>query len=236
MPRGWERSFVCQIRHATHESYRQTEAQGKFRKFSYVLSNGRATFTPDAEVHCDEEIESEFEQMVSAWNISALLTLGPDAFELIPEIAGRQSPPAAKVTDPVIVHDAYPEPDDIAVNSCVLQLAALYADQLREPQNTVQYGRACLIALEQWYTDREHVAAVLNVDVKVLNRLSAITRKWGRDSVEQPRFSTWRRASRWLSGKECAWLERVMRELTYRAARHAAGHIDPQTFSQLPGG
>ncbi len=207
--------------------------------FRYLIEGTVARFFPQSNIGNEADALAALQLLIKAWNLDALLQYGPDAFAL--EYVGgdtdREATHAldcAPTSSAQILHAAYPPPPvDVAVDDCVSELAAIYVEMLRQPERIVNGGRACLTVIETRFGSRQAASESLNLDVSLLNKLSEITRAWGREAPEKPRFSTWR-TPRWLTTVERAWLLDLSRELTRRAARYVAGYRTEETLTRMP--
>ncbi len=219
-------------------------AVGTLGSFSYWIEARIATLNPTATLSSEAEAHALVDPLIAGWNVHALLSLGPGAFQLRhlhTVVSGNETlAPCAHVAsqdiaaaDARLIHTQYPAaPRDMIADGDVLSLAEEYARLLREPNRLVAAGRAAVALLERRFTDRRTAADALNADLRVLNKLAEITSPWGRRSGAE-KITTWKSARR-ITKSEREWIVDVMRALTRRLAQQAAGVRPAETMSRLP--
>jgi hypothetical protein len=234
-----------QVETAIEEDYDQkVTAAGTLGPFSYWIESRIATLTPTTTLPSEAAAHALVVPLIGGWNVHALLSLGPGAFQLQhlhTVVSGHEKPaPCAHVmhaevakADALLIHSQYPAaPHDMIADGDVLSLAEEYARLLREPNRLVAAGRAAVALLERRFVDRRTAADALNADLRVLHKLAEITSPWGRRSGAE-KITTWK-STRRVTKAEREWIVDVMRELTRRLAQQAAGVRPAEMMSRLP--
>lgn len=219
-------------------------AVGTLGSFSYWIEARIATLNPTTPLASEVEAHALLDPLIGGWNVHALLSLGPGAFQLrhlhtIVSVNAKP-PPCAHVAaadaakaEALLVHTQYPAaPYDMIADGDVLSLAEEYAQLLREPNRLVAAGRAAVALLDRRFTNRRTAAEALNADLRVLHKLAEITSPWGRRSGAE-KITTWK-STRRVTKAEREWIVDVMRALTRRLAQQAAGVRPAETMSRLP--
>ena len=212
--------------------------------FSYRIQDRIATLVPATRLASATDARALLDPLIAGWNVHALLSLGPGAFQLrhlhtvvaaegSPEPCSHAARADGVTGDALLIHTRYPAaPGDMVADSDVLALADEYARLLREPRRLVPAGRAAVRLLEQRFVDRRAAADALNADVRVLNRLAEITSTWGRRAGAE-KITTWK-STRRVTKAEREWIVDLLRALTRRLAQQAAGVRPAETMSRLP--
>jgi hypothetical protein len=222
----------------------EATAAGTLGPFAYRLHRRIASFTPMSYVPDEARARTLLDPLVAAWNVDALLTLGPGAFQLQyihTVVDDNGNAPACnhvvhsgKAAAPAqLIHTEYPAaPAGMLADDDVLALAEEYSRLLRSPGRLVLAGRAAIDLLERRFSDRKTAADALLADIRVLNRMAEITSSWGRrPSVEK--ITAWK-SPRHISKAERQWMVDVLRALTRRLAQHVAGESPDAMLSRLP--
>lgn len=219
-------------------------AVGTLGCFSYWVQDRIATLVPATTLAAAADAHALIDPLIAGWNVHALLSLGPGAFQLrhlhtVVTTQGTAEPcsHAARTDgaaeDALLIHTRYPAaPGDMVADSDVLALAEEYARLLREPRRLVPAGRAAVQLLERRFVDRRAAAEALNSDLRVLNKLAEITSTWGRRTGAE-KITTWK-STRRVTKAEREWIVDVLRALTRRLAQQAAGVRPAETMSRLP--
>lgn len=234
-----------QVATAGEEDYDpQVTAVGTLGTFSYWIQARIATLSPTTTLATEAAARALVDPLIGGWNVHALLSLGPGAFQLrhlhtIVSGEGKPEPCAhvahadSTAADAVLIHTQYPAaPHDMIADGDVLSLSEEYARVLREPNQLIPAGRAAIALLERRFVDRKTAAEALNADLRVLHKLGEITSTWGRRSGAE-KITTWK-STRRVTKAEREWIVDVMRALTRRLAQHAAGVRPAETMSRLP--
>jgi hypothetical protein len=220
----------------------EVTATGTLGAFSYRVRARIATLTPTTALSTEVEAHSLVDPLIAGWNVHALLSLGPGAFQLRhihTVVAVRETPGAcAHVVDgdavtAQLIHTDYPAaPDDMVADGDVLTLSEEYARLLRDPRRLIPAGRAAIALLERRFVDRRTAADALNTDLRVLHKLAEITSAWGRRSSAE-KITTWKTTRR-VTKAEREWMVDVLRALTRRLGQQAAGVRPAEAMSRLP--
>ncbi len=217
---------------------------GTLGSFSYWIKARIATLTPTRDLATEAAAHALLDPLIAGWNVHALLSLGPGAFQLThihTVVAGREpAEPCAHMADAdctasaaQLIHTSYPAaPHDMIADGDVLFLAEEYARLLREPRRLIPAGRAAIGLLERRFVDRKTAADALNANLDVLHKLAEITSPWGRRSGAE-KITTWK-STRRVTKAEREWIADVLRALTRRLAQQAAGIKPAETMSRLP--
>jgi hypothetical protein len=219
-------------------------AVGTLGCFSYRIQDRIATLVPVPTLAAAADAHALLDPLVAGWNVHALLSLGPGAFQLrhlhtvvAPKGTAEPCSHAARTdgatAGALLIHTHYPAaPADMLADNDVLALAEEYARLLREPRRLVLAGRAAVQLLERRFVDRRAAADALNSDLRVLNKLAEITSTWGRRTGAE-KITTWK-STRRVTKAEREWIVDVLRALTRRLAQQAAGVRPAETMSRLP--
>jgi hypothetical protein len=219
-------------------------AVGTLGSFSYWIQARIATLDPMTTLATEAAAHEVVDPLIAGWNVHALLSLGPGAFQLrhLHTLVSGEGTPApcdhaaradAAKTDALLIHTQYPAaPHDMIADGDVLALAEEYARLLREPNRLVAAGQAAVALLERRFAERKAAAEALHVDLRVLHKLAEITSPWGRRTGAE-KITTWK-STRRVTKAEREWIVDVTRALTRRLAQHAAGVRPAERMSRLP--
>ena len=222
---------------------REVTAQGFLGPFSYSLRARIATLVPTPVLADEAAARALLDPLIAAWNLDALLSLGPGAFQLnyihtvLTDTAatGCAHEPEHELPPQLahLIHSEYPAaPVALGVDADVLLLAEEYSQLLRDPRRLVTSGRAFISLLDRRFIDRQTAARALCVDLRVLQRLAEITSSWGRRN-RTDKITTWK-ATRHISKSERQWIVDLLRALTRRLAQHVAGANPVTLLTRLP--
>jgi hypothetical protein len=219
---------------------------GRVRNFEFDIRYHSAHFAPVVRFETVEAGREELDPLLEAWEVWWLVSQGTErirfefmagdilvnASDLARSNARRKKsqpmPPTLSISVPVV-----PPSPEIAIDDLVRDLREQYEAAVASPRSVLLHAYAMYTRIELAYRGVKRAGVELNISDAALKRLKdfahtrsphALPRKFGRHT----------QSGRTIIYSQQLWISNMMREITLRCARKAAGQDPGKLLSSRP--